>query len=412
MTSPMRLFVLSLVVGLLATEASAHGAVTFPPPRNAIDADMAPWNGSVPNLPLPFEFMCPSPSAEAVGTNPHNLTLRQGQACFWFNNGCDLSCDECDGSTGAQSINLYPKFISDVNLTGSWWTGKGVMPDPNADLPAPHAICKNGTSRNATICDPKHRTVNTNTECGSSLDFYYYAPWRAPGRAPVIDACGMAGGRFPGQGHGIEGADYHSTPNAPLGMRGSALPRRPSGTVWKAGDSVEVAWTVKASHGGGYQYRLCPANSTLTEDCFQERPLDFVGQQSFRWGGMGGKQMWFNGTYVTEGTTPTGSMWSKIPVPRGPWDWDDCIGGMSFEPACEESAECANAYEGKLDGTMTCKCSGRDLPGLEIVDRVRIPADLPAGEWVLGWRWDCEQSSQIWSSCSDVTITRPDDLQI
>jgi hypothetical protein len=31
---------------------------------------------------------------------------------------------------------------------------------------------------------------------------------------------------------------------------------------------------------------------------------------------------------------------------------------------------------------------------LEIVDRVAIPADLPAGEWVLGWRWDCEQSTR------------------
>ena len=27
---------------------------------------------------------------------------------------------------------------------------------------------------------------------------------------------------------------------------------------------------------------------------------------------------------------------------------------------------------------MLCKCSGRDLPALEIVDRVAIPADLPA----------------------------------
>ena len=86
------------------------------------------------------------------------------------------------------------------------------------------------------------------------------------------------------------------------------------------------------------------------------------------------------------------------------WDWDDCIGGMSFEPNCEESAECAGAYDREIDGTMTCKCSGRDVPGLEIVDRVAIPADLPAGEWVLGWRWDCEQSTQVWASCSDVTI--------
>jgi hypothetical protein len=81
-------------------------------------------------------------------------------------------------------------------------------------------------------------------------------------------------------------------------------------------------------------------------------------------------------------------MWSKLPVPRGPWDWDDCIGGMSFEPNCDEDKynyECAGAFDKpKVEGTMTCICSGRDLPGLEIVDRVLIPADLPAGEWVLG----------------------------
>ena len=58
---------------------------------------------------------------------------------------------------------------------------------------------------------------------------------------------------------------------------------------------------------------------------------------------------------------------------------------------------------------MTCQCSGEgvgDIPTLEVVDKVLIPADLPAGEWVLGWRWDCEESTQVWNSCSDVTIKR------
>ena len=71
---------------------------------------------------------------------------------------------------------------------------------------------------------------------------------------------------------------------------------------------------------------------------------------------------------------------------------------MSFGPNCDEDKynyDCAGAYDKQLDGTMTCICSGRD-----------IPADLPAGEWVLGWRWDCEQSTQVWASCSDMTITK------
>ena len=37
---------------------------------------------------------------------------------------------------------------------------------------------------------------------------------------------------------------------------------------------------------------------------------------------------------------------------------------------------------------------------MEIVDTVLIPPDLEAGDWVLGWRYDCEESSQVWSSCS------------
>jgi hypothetical protein len=46
-------------------------------------------------------------------------------------------------------------------------------------------------------------------------------------------------------------------------------------THWKAGTSVEVAWGIRYNHGGGYQYRLCPAGQPLTEDCMQKMPLAF-----------------------------------------------------------------------------------------------------------------------------------------
>jgi hypothetical protein len=106
--------------------------------------------------------------------------------------------------------------------------------------------------------------------------------------------------------HRAAGADYTETVHAKTGDLGSKVPRRaqnphlparlslqgavvtlahgvlilrpqlpplPTGTVWAAGAAVEVAWNQKAWHGGGYSYRLCPAERALDEACFQETPL-------------------------------------------------------------------------------------------------------------------------------------------
>ena len=54
---------------------------------------------------------------------------------------------------------------------------------------------------------------------------------------------------------------------------------------------------------------------------------------------------------------------------------------------------------GMLDGTGSPAAQN-----MEVVDFVRIPRALPAGDYVLGWRWDCEQSSQVWSNCADITL--------
>ena len=39
-----------------------------------------------------------------------------------------------------------------------------------------------------------------------------------------------------------------------------------------------------------------------------------------------------------------------------------------------------------------------------VEDELRVPRELPAGEYVLGWRWDAEMTSQVWSTCADITI--------
>ena len=174
--------------------------------------------------------------------------------------------------------------------------------------------------------------------------------------------------------------------------------------------------------------------------------MQFVGNSSLRWGGAGGETLSFDskgkGWQTSEGTFPEGSQWRKVPFPRAPYAW--AWYGASFEPVCEESAACIAATKSVLPGL--CKCSGDKVGGMsltEVVDRVHIPAGLKPGNYVLGWRWgewvccvrvhrgclcccglcdmldvpvadgvcslaprsaDCEESTQVWVSCSDVTI--------
>ena len=310
---------------------------------------------------------CPAPSANGT------VTGEIGQACFYFSNGCALGCDTCDGSSrGPIPTSKDPHWHRKFNLC-------------NRSLDAfDTPICKNKA----------WRTVNTDVECGAADDWYYFSPWRAPGSAPVMDSCGVAGGHQPPDG-GFGGI-FVNTTHDKLGDFGSkVLPAMPPQATWKRGQDYEVTWTIEANHGGGYLYRLAPADGPLDEATFGKIPLPFVGQQGLRWGGgpkHGGSEIFFNGTYADEGTTPPGSKWVVNPIPRN--DWTGQHGVQSgFEPHCDDLKKC----QGMTDGSSA-------VPDLEIVDRVLIPADTPPGKYVLGWRWDCEESNQIWQSCSDIEV--------
>jgi len=375
-----------MILFALLPSIAGHTAIVSPPPRNAVDRNVELWSGAVPEPVIRVSakggWWCP-----IAGESNGKFSAALGQACFWFSNGAAIGCKTPDGNTRGPEACHRMGNQGRPNANGTY----GIDCNQNTTTllsKPPSCVCNNSDFK-ATICDPKLRTMNIHTECGSSADYTYFSPWRAPGSAGVFDACGMAGGR-PGGG-GAHGATYKDTVNAKAGDLGSKVLRAmPTKTTWQAGSVVEVSWAITANHGGGYQYRLCPADEALTEDCFQKRPLPFVGRQRFRWGGPKGKEMWFNGTYVSEGTIPKGSMWAKNPVPRN----------GAFEPICDEVPNCGDsAIESK------CRCSGMWGPyDLEIVDLVQLPADLEPGDWVLGWRNDCEESNQIWNSCSDVTI--------
>ena len=81
-----------------------------------------------------------------------------------------------------------------------------------------------------------------------------------------------------------------------------------------------------------------------------------------------------------------------------PW-WS--ADGACPDTNCEHSTELPNSTTYGKAGSSTVPFPPADTSTVE--DRVVVPNVQP-GEYVLRWRWDCEASSQVWTTCSDITI--------
>lgn len=264
---------------------------------------------------------------------------------------------------------------------------------------------------------------------GGSPDVFAGSPWRSPGQAPVRGSgCGVAGG----------GADrYANGGNAPAGIAQntdgySGLPQQPH-TIYQIGSAIDVAWAISANHGGGYHYRLCKVSDGVSEECFQKTPLKFSGNNSYILHADGSVANEFPRRLVTEGTNPPGSEWAMDPIPGckvcedaretcgAPLDPipQDQPGGLSkdaWDTQVTCYGLCAGAGSSKVHGVCDAGTEfyeplsghsgfGKDIPEWSISDKVIIPADLEEGEYMLGWRWDCEESTQIWQNCADIILT-------
>jgi hypothetical protein len=273
--------------------------------------------------------------------------------------------------------------------------------------------------------DPQFRTWDPygQSECG---DFTKYNPWRAPGKAPVMDPCGIASGFANPPGSYVEVPQGYQA-----GTKGSEVLPAQEATYWKAGGTAQVGWGLSAQHGGGYSYRLCPKGSTITEECFQSNTLRFAGQNStihFDDGSHADIKIPTR-TYVA----PDGTEWRTNPIPGCACDNGLSCGGKDFlenkgnnHHAHSEylTGNCAGQYPKSTvysqHGSPTSDCprgtmfeSGFDqftqgfLVGagnkFSVMDEIQVP-NKP-GEYVLGWRWDCEETDQVWNSCADIVIT-------
>jgi len=191
------------------------------------------------------------------------------------------------------------------------------------------------------------------------------------------------------------------------------LPKMPTGTVWTIGGTAEVTWSVRNNHGGGYQYRLCPASEPLSEACFQAHPLDFVKtKQAIVF--PNGTRVPINGTFVSEGVLPAGSTWAMLPIPST-WLGPRCLGdgcepwenrlvdGPCIPCPMTPGSDCSRCDNGPP--SFVSQVAGvYEAPQVAILDVVEVPNGLPAGDYVLGWRYDCEATAQVWSNCADITL--------
>jgi len=175
-------------------------------------------------------------------------------------------------------------------------------------------------------------------------------------------------------------------------------------TEWKLGGTAEVGWGIIANHGGGYSYRLCkaPEEGVVTEECFQQMPLNFHGDMQWVQYGEDGEKVEFLANRTRTGTFPEGSQWSKNPIPAcastdGGWFEDG--------PNCPDSGpQFPSPAPGLLGYGENHLAPGEPDFLFTIMDEVVVPADIVPGDYVLSFRWDCEQTSQIWNACSNIKI--------
>ena len=130
---------------------------------------------------------------------------------------------------------------------------------------------------------------------------------------------------------------------------------------------------------GGYAYRLCKVGGSgiagVTEECFQKGHLKFEGPDNWlmflkKAGSQRADEVEAvirrTAVRTTVGTTPEGSEWTTFDVP--------------------DPEEFLPVY------------------GYGFKDLVQVPESLEPGDYVLSFRWDCQNTDQVWMTCANIQI--------
>ena len=134
----------------------------------------------------------------------------------------------------------------------------------------------------------------------------------------------------------------------------------------------DVVHTSNGGHAGGYTYRLCRlpegGRPAITEECFAENVLKYE----------------YNFTMIKAINHETNGEFQ--------WGDGDFTGEGEWEPLEQEDLRLGTHPEGSAWRPV-----GRYVRSSTTLrkDAVRVPSHLEPGDYVLGWRWDSEDVSQV-----------------
>ena len=331
----------------------------------------------------------------------------------YYDDGCLVGCDSCKHHGATMPNTTMIPWGPPENVACAV---NGVLVGPglhNISLPGANTLPNHARTWNR-LGDK----VNANPILG---DWQQFQPWRAPGAARIENPCGLL------CDHCMDPDD----PTRPHLTNGTLLPPLKSSPMhWPAGGVAEAGWALMVNHGGGYQYRLCKKGHAMTEQCFQAGALAFADNVTTVRHVDGSRADFTIPALDVRGSqvvVPRSSTWRRNPIPACACDsglnchHGDSGRGMTYAWLRAFFVPYSNATNGPpgcMHGTMfeppwpqgyghiaerADEGGGRSPKfNYELVDKVRVP--MEAGEYLLSWRWDTEQKSQVWSSCADVVV--------
>jgi len=206
-------------------------------------------------------------------------------------------------------------------------------------------------------------------------------PFAEPDTAPSanysmngVSLFGVCGTQFEGT------ADYNVPSDGNWGD--ASLWSEESETTFEAGSIVNVSWCVNADHGGIYSWRLCDDPDVVRKFWADEVP------------------------------SAADQLEAEACFQRGILRCDDVEdNSCGLEPRCDESWGCAadpGKYfhcQGHDDDTYACANTDETCDsGTLVRRRVKIPDDFPAGPTIMTWRWDSDETTEVFAACSDIVI--------